>query len=189
MAAPRARWQSSAWLMIGRAEGQGVLHGAAVELGVHHALAVVGEGDAAGLGLLGHLGELRALEVLRVTAPIGYTRTTPSTRALGQDVVGDGAVVVDGERVGHAADGGEAARRRRARAAWRSSPCTRARARAGGRACRSSPGHTTLPVASIGLRRGGRLEPAAQPGDAAVGRSRTSWTASTPFAGIHAPGH
>ena len=62
--------QSSAWLMIGRAEGQGVLQGPAVELRVHHALAVVGEGHAARLGQLGQLGELLALEP-RVTAPIG----------------------------------------------------------------------------------------------------------------------
>ena len=39
-----------------RAEGQGILHRAPVELGVHHALAVVGERDASGLRELRHLG-------------------------------------------------------------------------------------------------------------------------------------
>jgi hypothetical protein len=100
----------------GRAEGQGVLHGAAVQLRVHHALAVVGKGDAAGLGLLGHLGELGALEVLRHRADRVHAHDALDARAR-QDVVGDRAVVVDGERIGHAAHRGEPARRRRARAA------------------------------------------------------------------------
>ncbi len=98
------------------AEGQGVLHRPAVELRVHHALAVVGEGDAAGLGLLGQLRELRALEVAAHRADRIHADDAFDLRA-GQDVVGDRAVVVDRERVGHARDRGEAARRGGPRAA------------------------------------------------------------------------
>ena len=73
--------QSSAWLMIGMPNGSAYSSARRVQLRVHHALAVVGEGDAAGLG---HARPSRRAARRRgpaVTAPIGYTRTTPSTRA------------------------------------------------------------------------------------------------------------
>ena len=62
MAVPRAEVVVLGVADDRRAEGQRVLHGAAVERGVHHAPAVVGEGHAAGLGQLGQLGQLLALE-------------------------------------------------------------------------------------------------------------------------------
>ena len=89
-----------------RAEGQRVLHGAAVEAGVHDAPAVVREGDAARFRELGQLGELLAAEIPCDGADRVDAHPALDPR-LGQDVVGDRAVVVDGTRVRHAADGGE----------------------------------------------------------------------------------
>ena len=99
----------------GHAERQGVLHRVAVEARVHHALAVVREGDAARLGELRQLGQLLAQETARDGADRVDTRRAFVLR-LGEDVVGDGAVVVDGARVRHTRDRREAAGRRRARA-------------------------------------------------------------------------
>ncbi len=99
----------------GHAEGQGVFHGPAVDLGIHHALAVVGEGDAARLGELGHLRELLALEPTGDRAD-WVDAHHPFHAGLGHDEVGDGTVVVDGQGIGHARHCGEAARRGCARA-------------------------------------------------------------------------
>src|SRR5713101_4587332 len=100
----------------GRAEGQGVFHRAAVDLGVHDALAVVGEGDAPRLGQLGHLGQLLALEAARDGADRVDAHDAFDAR-LGHDVVRDRAVVVDRIGIRHAGHGREAARGRGARAA------------------------------------------------------------------------
>jgi hypothetical protein len=99
----------------GASEGQRVLHGAPEEGGVHDALAVVGEGHAAGLCQLRELGERLAPQAPRDGAD-GVHAHDALAGGLGEDVVGDGAVVVDRVRVGHARDGREAARGRRARA-------------------------------------------------------------------------
>ena len=61
-AAPRRSVWSSAWLMIGAPNGRAYSSARRKSAGVHHALAVVGERDAAGLGQLGQLGQLLAAE-------------------------------------------------------------------------------------------------------------------------------
>src|SRR5262249_57590060 len=97
----------------GRAEGESVPQGPPVDLGVHHAPAVVGEGDAARLRELGHLRQLLALEPAADGAD-GIDAHHPFHAGLGEDVVRDGAVVVHGQGVGHAGHRRESARRRRA---------------------------------------------------------------------------
>src|SRR6266480_5659186 len=98
----------------GHAERQDVLHRATVEARVHHALAVVREGDAPRLRELRQLRELLTPEATRDGADRVDAHGAVLPR-LGADVVGDGAVVVDGARVRHARDRREAAGRRRAR--------------------------------------------------------------------------
>ena len=53
-----------------------------------------------------------------VMAPMGNTLTHADFAGALHDVAGDGGAVVDRQRVRHAADGGESARRRRARAGF-----------------------------------------------------------------------
>ncbi len=91
-----------------RAERQGVFHGAAVQAGVHHALAVVRERDAARFRQLGQLGQLLAAEIPRDRAD-RIDAHQALDLGLGEDVVRHRAVVVDRARVRHAAHGGEPA--------------------------------------------------------------------------------
>ena len=96
-------------------EGLRVLEGPAHDAGARHRLAVVGERDAAGLLQVAELGELLAL----LAAGDGADRVDPH-RALRAGPLDDRARdprgVVHGVGVGHGADRGEAAGRRRARA-------------------------------------------------------------------------
>src|SRR5437763_736467 len=72
-----------------------------------------GQGSGPRLRRLRQLGQLLAPEVLR-HGPDRVDGDDALDPRLRQDVVGDGAVVVDGHGVGHAGGRGEASRRRRA---------------------------------------------------------------------------
>jgi hypothetical protein len=97
-----------------------VEHGAVLErvahqAAVHDRLAVVGDGDDAGLAHLADLGQALAGE------PDGHGADRIDARQIGRDgflddVLGDRAGIVDGVGVGHARDGGEATGQRGARA-------------------------------------------------------------------------
>ena len=98
----------------GEIERARVLHRATHQLGVHHRLAVVGDGHAASLLELPHLGQLLAGEPLGD----GADRVDPHHPRLAcavDDQLGHRAAVVGRRGVRHRADGREPARRRRTR--------------------------------------------------------------------------
>jgi hypothetical protein len=89
------------------AVGAGVLQGAAHHARVGDAAAVVGDGDAARGAQVGHLREL-ATGLTAGDGADGVDAHEPVVAPLGDDHLGDGAVVVDGLRVGHRAHHDEA---------------------------------------------------------------------------------
>ena len=91
-----------------------VLEGAAHEPRVHHRAPIVGDRDDAAFLHVRDVGERLALEALRDRPDRMHAHGADLSRAP-HDQLGDRALVVDGLRVGHAADRGEAARRGRAR--------------------------------------------------------------------------
>ena len=95
-----------------------VLHRKAHQQRVHHGLAVVGDGDRAGLGHVADLGHVLALEALGHRADGVDVHAAALGLGLIDDEGGDHGVVVDGGGVGHAAHRGKAAGRRGARAAY-----------------------------------------------------------------------
>ena len=92
-----------------------VLERAAHQAGVHHRAAVVGDRDDAALLHVRDVGEHLALEALRDRADRPHPHGADLLRAP-HDQLGHRALVVDRLGVRHAADRGEPARGRRARA-------------------------------------------------------------------------
>ena len=90
----------------GKAEGSRGFHGAPHHARIHHRPAVVGNGDDARLLHQSDGGKFFAGAVLGDGADGKHVHDGVALGAL-DDVAGDGGVVVDGRRVGHAADGGE----------------------------------------------------------------------------------
>ena len=114
MAPPADSVRSSQCCTMVEIERARVLHRPAHQLGVHHRLAVVGDGHAARFLELPHLGQLLAAE----PPGDGADRVDPHharrSRAV-DDELGHRAAVVGRRGVRHRADGGEPARRRGAR--------------------------------------------------------------------------
>ena len=87
----------------------GVFERPAHQGGVHDRFAVIGKADGAGILEIPEFGEGCALR-LHADRRDGIDIGEAAFRGLSADEFGDGAAVVHGIRVGHAGDGGEAAR-------------------------------------------------------------------------------
>ena len=115
MSPPALRFRSSQWSITGRSKDLASLHGAPHHARIHHRAAVVRDSHDARVLHGADGGQFLAGAVLG-DGPDGKDVHHGMLAGALDDVAGDGGIVVHRQRVGHAADGGEAARRRRARA-------------------------------------------------------------------------
>ena len=110
-----AEVQVFAMIDDGQVEGAGEFHSAAHHARVHHRAAIVGDGHHT-RGFHGADGRQLFARAVFGDGADGEDVSHGKLAGAFDDVAGDGGIVVHRQRVGHAADGGEAAGGRGARA-------------------------------------------------------------------------